>query len=264
MKSATSTLSAPFVLKVAGYLLILISLVDYVALLVPPQFNDPKWIGSTLIQSVDRGIIPLLGLVFLYVASFLESGSFAPQARTPFLTGRFWAIVLSCLLGVGFLLAVPAHFMNTSKVADATIAQINQKSSQDEQALDVQVQQRLLQLQEQVKDKAQLDQQLKALTDAINSGQIKGDQLEQAKKEQQNLEKLKTDPNYLNTMAKEAKDQALMKIRNDRQKLEEQARSEATKTSLRTGINSLLLAIGYTIVGWLGLAEMGVFNKRSR
>jgi len=267
MKSTTSALSAPFVLKIVGYIMILTSMIDYLTLLMPMKWQDDQWLGSTLIQMVDRGVIPLIGLVFIYMASFLDGGSLRVEGRSPFVTGRFYVMVLSGILGLGFLLAVPIHFTNTNKVATTAIDQIAKKTQQDEQQIAAQVQQRLLQLQDQVKDKTKLEGELKQITEIVTSGQVQGRKLEPSemeavKKTQKDLQKLKDDPNYLQTMAKEASDGELQKIRERKQKLEEQARAEATKTSLRTGLGSLLLAIAFSLVSWLGLSEIGVFSKR--
>ncbi|MEB3293044.1 MAG: HpsJ family protein [Synechococcales bacterium] len=257
MKSTTSALSAPFVLKVVGYTLILFTLIDYVTLLLPFRFSDDQWLGATMIQFVDRGVIPLMGLAILYAGHFLEGQSLTVQGKAPFITGRFWAIVLACLLGLSFLVTVPIHFMNTNKVATAAIDKINKDSEQLEQNLEAQVGQRFTQLQEQLKNKEQLATELKKVTEVINSGQISdAEQLKNAKKIQSDLEKLQKDPKHLEVMAKEAKEPELQKIRDQRKKLEEQARAEQNRTQLRTGLGSLMLAIGYTLVGWVGLAEL--------
>lgn len=267
MKSATSALSAPFVLKVVGYVLLLFALIDYVTLISPMKWQDDQWLGATLIQLVDRGTTPLIAIAMIYVSSFLESGSLRTEGRNPFMTGRFFAIVLSGILGLVFLVTVPVHFINTSKVATTAIDRISKQSQQQEQQLAAQVQQRLGQLQEQVKDKGKLEAELKQINEIVASGQINGqkvpsDQMELLKKSQKDLQKLKDDPNYLQVMAKEASDQELQKVRENKQKTEEQARSEATKTSLKTGLSSLLLAIAFSLISWLGLAEMGIFSKR--
>jgi hypothetical protein len=267
MKSTTSSLSAPFVLKVAGYILILSSLIDYATLLSPMKWQDDQWLGSTLIQTVDRGVIPLIGLVFVYLSSFLEGGSLKPEGRNSLMSGRFVAIVMSGILGLCFLLAVPVHFTNTNKVANAAIERVGKETKQQEDAVAAQVQQRLIQLQEQVKDKAKLEGELKQINEVVATGQVNGQkldpaQLEQLKKSQKDLQKLKDDPNYLQTMAKEASDQELQKIRERKQKVEEQARAEATKTSIRTGLGSLLLATAFSLISWLGVTELGLFSKR--
>jgi hypothetical protein len=267
MKSTTSALSAPFVLKVVGYVLLLSTLVDYATLLSAMKWQDEQWLGATLIQLVDRGLIPLIAITFIYVSGFLENRTLIPEGRSPFATGRFFAMVLSAILGLVFLVTVPVHFMNTNKVATTAIDRIAKQSQQQEQQLAQQVQQRLMQLQEQVKDKTKLEAELKQINEIVTTGQANGQkvepaQLEQIKKAQKDLQKLKDDPNHLQVMAKEASDQELQKVRETKQKTEDQARSEATKTSLKTGLNSLLLSIAFSLISWLGLSELGVFSKR--
>jgi hypothetical protein len=267
MKSTTSALSAPFVLKVVGYVLLLFALTDYVALFWPMKWQDDQWLGGTLIQLVDRGTTALIALAMIYVSSFLDSGSLRAEGRSPFATGRFFAMVLSGILGLAFLVTVPVQFINTNKVATTAIDRIAKQTQQQEQQLAGQVQQRLGQLQEQVKDKAKLEAELKQIDEIVKTGQLNGQKIEPAqlefiKKSQKDLQKLKDDPNYLQVMAKEASDQELQKVRETAKKTEEQARSEASRTSLKTGLSSLWLSIGFTIISWLGLAEMGIFSKR--
>jgi hypothetical protein len=103
MKSTTSALSAPFVLKVVGYVLLLFTLTEYASIFIPPKFSDDQWIGSALTLMVERGPIPLLGIAMIYVSSFLDSGSLRAEGRNPFMTGRFFCDRVSRSFGFGFL-----------------------------------------------------------------------------------------------------------------------------------------------------------------
>lgn len=267
MKSTTSALSAPFVLKVVGYVLLLFALTDYLAVMAPMKWQEDQWLVGTLTQLVDRGATPLIGIAMIYVSSFLDSGSLRTEGRNPFMTGRFVAIVLSGILGLGFLATVPTQFVYTNKMLATAVDRLAKQTQQQEQQLAGQVQQRLGQLQEQVKDKAKLEAELKQIDEIVKTGQLNGQKIEAAqlefiKKSQKDLQKLKDDPNHLQTMAKEASDQELQKVRENQKKMEEQARSEASRTSLKTGLSSLLLSIAFSLICWLGLAEMGIFSKR--
>jgi hypothetical protein len=268
MKSTTSALSAPFVLKVVGYVMILSSMIDFVTLLQPMKWQDDQWLGNTLIQTVDRGVFPLIGLVFVYVSSYLAGGgSFKPEGRNPFMTGRFVAVVLSGILGISFLLAIPIHFTNTNKVANAAIEEVNKKAKQAEEAVGAQAQQKLLQMQEQLKDKSKLEAGLKQAGEILASGQLNGQklepaQLEEVKSKQQDYQKLKEDPGYAQTIVKKESDQDLQKIRTQKDTVEKQAREGATRTYIRTGFGSLLLSVAFSIIAWLGLTELGVFAKK--
>ncbi len=54
--------------------------------------------------------------------------------------------------------------------------------------------------------------------------------------------------------------QRLNQIRQRRDEAEKQAKDNAWKSGLRIGISSLLLSIGYIIIGWTGLRGMGALQ----
>ena len=92
MKATNSSPSAPFVLRLVGIILILLSLIDYLTLLLPPNFADKAWFADVTSRIVDRGIIPLVGMGFLFAGAFLETGNFAlPDRAKAIVTPRFWA-----------------------------------------------------------------------------------------------------------------------------------------------------------------------------
>lgn len=74
--STQSSASAPpsknqwlstFVLRLTGYALLLLTLVDVLAILLPPQLLDPAWELETIGRLVERSPVPLIG--FALVAS---------------------------------------------------------------------------------------------------------------------------------------------------------------------------------------------------
>ena len=267
MKSTTSALSAPFVLKVIGYTLLVSTLVIYLTFLIPLQWQDDQWVFTTVPQLFDRGVMPLIGMGFIYMSSFLETGSLRPEGRNPFLTGRFFAIVLSGLLGLGFLVAGPAYFVKSSALETTGLDRLAKQAKDQEQQISAQVRQNLIQFQEQIKDKPALEAELKKIGELISKGElngkkIEGKELDLLQKSQKDLQKLKDDPNHLQVMAKEAIDQKLQELREGVKKTEDGTRGEAMKARLRTGLGSLMYAIAFSLISWLGLAEMGVFSKR--
>jgi hypothetical protein len=267
MKSTTSALSAPFVLKVVGYVLLLYVLTEYIALLSQMKWSEDQWVAGVLTQMVDRGPTALIGLAMVYVSSFLDGGSLRVEGRNPFLTGRFFAIVLSGILGFSFLAAGPIQFVKTNEVAKVAIDRLAKQAQEQEMRLDADVKQKLGQMQEEIKDKSKVEAGLKQIGEAIAAGQIngrkiEGAELESLKKSQKDLQKAKDDPNHLQVMAKEASDPQLQKIREGKKSAEEQIRGEAFRVGMKTGLSSLLLFGGFTIISWLGLAEMGIFSKR--
>ncbi len=266
-KSTNSTLSAPFALKVAGYALILFSVINYAALLFPLQWQEDKWLGPTIVKVVDLGMFPLIGMVFVYLSSYLENQSLKPQGRDPLKTGRFVALVFSGLLGVIFLLSIPVNVVTTNKIAATEKDLVEKQAKQKEDEIQLSVQQRLGQLQEQIKDKAKLDAELKQISDAVASGQVSGQkiepaQIEQLKKSLKDLQKLKEDPNHLQTMAKDATEQDLIKVRDIRDKAKKKFDDDALKTILRTGLGGLLLATSFGLIVGIGFQDLGGSGKR--
>ncbi len=257
-----ATNSAPFILKLVGLILILSSLIDFITLLIPIKSQDNAWVASTFTQMVDRGIIPMIGLALLFLSYFLESGTIASE-RKPFLSLRFWALILSSVLGLAFLFIAPLHMNNTRILAEQSNKQIDDRATNLTADLNSKVQQRQDQLTAALKDEKQrqlLDQQLTQIGQAIASGQLKGDQLAQAQQAQKELQQLKTDPSAIESKAKDFRNQGLIKIADEQKQLKAQAETDFRKTSVRVGLSSLLLALGYSIIGWTGLREMGVFR----
>ncbi len=268
MKATNTLPSAPTVLRVVGTILILSSLVDYLTVLIPPNFSDKAWLAGATTQIVDRGIIPMVGLAFLFISAFLENGSFALSDRkNPALSIRFWATLLSLLLSLIFLIAFPLHLNNTRQLSDQALQRIAQQSGDAEAKLNADVQQRQEQISSALRDPGQvqqLDAQLKQINDAIASGQLKGDQLQQAQRAQKELQALKANPNSVVDRAKEFRNQQLTQIRDQRVQAENQAKSEALKTGMRVGISSLLLSLAYFVIGWSGLRELGILGGKRR
>jgi hypothetical protein len=269
MKATPSFPSAPLVLRLVGIILIVSSLVDYVALLIPPNFSDKAWFASTVTQIVDRGIIPMVGMAFLFIGAFLQSGTLAaPDRSSPLGTVRFWALLLAGLLSLTFLATFPLHLNNTRQVSDQALKQIEEQASNLEKQLDTQVQQQKDQIAGALKDPnqaKQIDEQVKRINDAISGGQVKGEQLTQAQQALKDLQALKADPGAtIDTRAKDFRNKKLIEIRDQRQQLEQRARSEFWKTGVRVGISSLLLSLGYGVISILGLREMGILSGRRK
>ena len=57
-------------------------------------------------------------------------------------------------------------------------------------------------------------------------------------------------------------DQLLTRVRSRKQELEKQANINSFKSSIRTGIISLILAVGYIMIGWTGLKNMGIIKGK--
>ena len=62
---------AAIALKLVGLVTIISALLDYLILVIPPDFANPQWQLATTTQLVDRGIVPLVGIA-LILTGFLD------------------------------------------------------------------------------------------------------------------------------------------------------------------------------------------------
>jgi ABC-type multidrug transport system fused ATPase/permease subunit len=262
MKAKNNFLSAPFALKLVGFILVFSSLLDYLFLVNGlGDFKDKQALGTGITQLVDRGVIPMIGVALILTAYWLERLADMPARNSKLF--RFVALAISALLGVCFLILAPVHLSNTSKVADLARTQIKEQADKAEGQVEQQVQQRQAELTNLVKDTKQFDEQLKQMGEAIaNSGnnQMPPEQLAQLKQLEKDLKEIKANPTALQNKAKESREQLLNRIRDEKQKAEQQVNSQAWKASAKTGLNSLILSVGYLIISWVGLSEMGLFS----
>ena len=248
----TSSVYSPFTalaLKTVGLVMIVSSLVDFLVLAIPPSGVDPlqkEWQLNLTTQLVDRGIIPMVGISLLLVGYWIgESfGSSRTEQNSTVSNLRFWALLLSSLLGIIFLLVVPWHLNNVRLQSKQAQEQIEQGATQAETQLESQT--------SQIDAILGDEQKLSELERAIKSGQVQGQDLARLQALKQQIENFKNDPEALNQRI----DQAKIKLRTEKQEKEKRVRSEAFKLGLRTGLSSLLLGIGYTVIGWMGLRSL--------
>jgi Fe2+ transport system protein B len=189
---------------------------------------------------------------------------------------RIPSLLLSSLFGLMFLLIFPFHLNNVRQASTQRVTQISQQAQQAETQLNSQLTQFLDQINND-QGKAQLEQvrsQAKAqftqlLSDetrykqALENPQLPAQQKELLKKFKANPQELdkfiarQTDPN-------EVARERIGQIRQRKEEAEKEAKDSAWKSGLRIGISSLLLSIGYIIIGWSGLKGMGALQGGKR
>lgn len=54
-------------LRIAGYVLLALSLLDIISIFIPPGFTNPAWEFQMASHLVERSPVPLIGLVFLLI-----------------------------------------------------------------------------------------------------------------------------------------------------------------------------------------------------
>ncbi|MGA1411284.1 MAG: HpsJ family protein [Prochlorotrichaceae cyanobacterium] len=253
MKTASQRqflLLAPRTLIVVGLILIVSALLDYAILLFPPNFLDRQWQIGFVSQMVDRGIIPLVGLALFFTGLWsLNQVSDRPGSNFFGTSLGIPALVLSSFLGLIFLVAAPLHINNSFQQQSENLSRIateaDQANTQLEQSIQAQVEQEKARIQSLLANQTELQQ-------AIQSGQVSQTQAVL-------LQQFQTDPasldTYLTEESQKVRQQALEELNKQKFSAEKQAKEAGFKTSIRTGLNSLFLAVGYAIVGWTGLKE---------
>ena len=258
-------------LKVVGIILILSALLDCIVLSLPGETSDlfnRAWQLAAATQIVDRGIIPLMGIALLMAGFWVDSSSgVSIERRKVWLDLRFWALLISSLLGLLYLCLVPVHLNNTRLELQNALAQVDLEAGQAEGQLEAQI--------KSDQFKAQVEQ-LKSQRRTQIAALLQDDgKLQQALQRSEVPQELKTvlrnsknDPkaldNFLEQQAQALPTQARNEIRTRKQQKEKELRTRSRNSSLQTGISSLLLAIGYITVGWTGLRSMGIlrFGRR--
>lgn len=241
------------VFKLVGLIMILSSLLDYIVLLIPPgtlanpnaeqaQLNGLQWQQTVTSQLIDRGIIPMVGLAFLLAAFWIDSNTGATGRKGLQELLKPAALALSVILGLAFLLPVPLLNFNSLRLLNQQASkQITQRAEQAETQLKDRSQ--------QVSNLAQDPQRLSELDQAISSGRVQGEQLQQLQAIKEQLQQFRQDPKALTQRV----EQEQTRIRSARQQAVQQNRQEFVKSSVRGALSSLLLAIGY-----LGIAAIGL------
>lgn len=245
-------------LKIVGLILIISSLLDYITLAIPFQPLDAQWQISFTSQIVDRGIVPMVGMGFVLVGSWIEASS-NPNKKAGF-DVKLPVFMLASFLGLVFLLLVPLHLNNLRLASDSALTQIQQGADEAETRIKEQYDQ-LNTLAQDPQRLQQLEGRLKEIDQAIGSGQFQGQslnpeqlqRLQETKQQLQNFRELAKNPEALEARLNELQTQ----LRDQKLDREGRAKTEALKQGLRTGLSSLMLAIGYIIIGWLGLKGMG-------
>ncbi len=262
MNNNFAAVTAARTLKVVGIILLLSFLLDFVILLFPFQPTNRLWQIDLATNLVDRGIVPLVGLAMLFAGYWAD---ITEDGRPSGIDLRFPALVLASLLGLIFLLIFPLHLNNVRQASVQQVDQINKQADQLETQLQNQLslygnqqvqtalESRRSQIKAQLTEVIKNEQQYNLI---INNPQIPPAQkelLKKAKANPQDIDKLiaqQTDP-------QKAADQELNRIRQGKEEAEKQAKERAWKSGMRIGMSSLLLSIGYIIIGWTGLRGMG-------
>lgn len=252
MNSARIASLTSLSLKVLGGVLIFSALVDYTLAALPLMPLEDAWQISFTSQVVSRGTNPMLGIIALMLAAWVDFNAKKTVTLKPAITDvRFLSFIFSAILGVIFLLLIPLHIDNLQQIRDEAISQIEQQTQQQEQQVQAQFNE-LQALAQSPEAKQQLDEQIKAIDEALNSGQVPPQQIatiEERKQELVNFQRFANDPDSLSARLDELRGQ----VEQNREEQQQQAENTVLKEATQIGLRSLILGIGYLILGWVGL-----------
>lgn len=226
------------VLTIVGAVLAVSSVLDYLILSIPPQLGNNAWVLQTITGLVDRGIVPMVGISFLFAGAWISARANV-GSRSTLTSPRFWGLVLASILGVVFLILTPLHINSVRLATDERVKAIEEQAKVAETQLAPQVEQQRQRLAALLKDPKQLDT-------ILANPQLPKPQADQ-------LRKLKANPAALDGEAKQFSDRARQEIAKRKAEAIAQVQTGSTKSSLRTGTSSLILAVGYLTIAWFGL-----------
>ena len=240
------------------------SLIDYIFLAIPLNWQDAQWQITFTNQIVDRGIVPMVGMAFLLTGWWLSDNASSGEEKSS-LAIRLPVFIIASILGLIFLLLVPLHLSNVNRASSTVLTRINQQVGEQEERIEGFIQQ----LNSISQNPQQLSQQIAQRNQAIETGQAGNRRLNEQelqvlrnqRDQLQQLLDLSQKPEQLKERLRELKERLQTQLRELQLQQKQKAQTIALKQSLSTGINSLILAIGYMVIGWLGLKGMGITKK---
>lgn len=255
-------------LKLVGVIFVLSFLVDLVTLAVPFNWQNPQWQLGFVTSVVDRGIVPMVGISLVLIGYWIDSASGATAAKPSGAGLKLPLFILASVLGLLFLLLVPVHLNNLNQAKTTALQRIEQGAGQGEE----QIQAFLAQINNLSQNPQQLDREIQQRNQVIETGQFQGRQinaqqleaLRQQRDQLQQLRDLAKKPQEFKQRLDQIKNQLQTQLVDRRKSAEGQAKTEVLKQGLRIGLSSLMLAIGYSTIGWLGLKGIGGQSNRPK
>lgn len=238
-------------LKLVGGIAILLFLIDFITVLFPPQLDNIGWQLNATTQLLDRGIIPLVGIVLLFTGYWIDSSLGNAPRKTSLVTDvRFWTCLLASFLGLVFLITTFLHpnlvLRQRSNALTRLETEAKDLTAQMESRLNEEISVRRAQADALLKDE-------EAFQAAVASGNI-----DEGTKTQ--IEQFRQDPEAFNqywaSQATEAQNRIKTGVGEDQRDKIALVKTEATKALIRGIISSILLTIGFAYIGWMGLSRL--------
>jgi hypothetical protein len=117
-------------LRLVGYVLLLLSCFDVISLFIPPRFMNPEWEVQVMTELVERVAVPLIGLALV----FYQDLRLRVKLEIVLLKGFSWATLG---VGIAYLLLLPLLVVNSFRLDTVLMGQANtlveQRMNQTEQ-----------------------------------------------------------------------------------------------------------------------------------
>lgn len=239
-------------LKTVGIIVTLSALLDIVVLSTPFQLTDREWQIDFVTAVVDRGVVPLIGIVLFLTGFWVDSYTANLRERKQIWQDpRFWALILSSILGAFFLVLFPLHLNNVRLAYQDSAQEITQDATNTEAQINSRVEAEIESRRQQINLLVgATDEQLNQL---IQEGRLSQEDAELVRQ-------FKSDPEAIESFLQQSREQlsnqAQTQLGVSREQAQQQLRNRALKAGLRIGVSSLLLSIGFIVIGWLGLKNL--------
>jgi hypothetical protein len=204
------------------------------------------WLADLIDEWVARGAVPLLGLGILFLGVGLDQ---RPEATTRLRGLPTVGFLIAALLGVLFLIMAPLYFNNSRMTSAAQTRQINQQAEQAARQLDS----LLAQQRERVNAIVSNQDQLAELEAQLDNADLPADQQAQLKQIKTTLDKVKSDPKALDQEVARARTEGMKEIEDRQAEALAGLQPELRRERLHTTLSSLIYAVGYLGIAWLGL-----------
>ncbi len=170
------------ILRLVGYGLLVMAIIDVLFLLIPLQLMDPLWEFQTMGAIVERIPVTLLGIVLVYYG---EKSDRAP-IETLVLKILSW---LSLMVAIFLLLMIPLNITNSFRIYHQQNATVNAQSVSQKEVIE-QFKEQLEAANSKAEIGAILQQQAKqevSIPDSVNTQKLKTDLLADLKNNQDNI-----------------------------------------------------------------------------
>ncbi|KPQ38572.1 MAG: HpsJ family protein [Phormidium sp.] len=241
--SKTSLALASRGLKLAGTVLILVTLLNFILLMIPPNFGSPNWWLNLTSQVIQQGIIPLLGIAALLAAIGCEvvMGN-ASETDRWLETTKTRMVRLSLLLGIVFLILIPTHALAAVMASQQAIANIDREAEASLEQVELQLQQQqqvYLGILEADEDPEVL------LDDLLGEEPLTEEQLAQ-------FQEFVENPQTIDRQIQSLRTSLVERVQNRSSRAKEQSRFGVWKSIARFGLTSIILSTCYLNIAFVG------------